>query len=740
MLNTLHKYFGYTTFLPLQEAIIRDVLDKKDVLVLMPTGGGKSLCYQLPALLSEGMTVVVSPLIALMKDQVDGLVSNGISASFINSSLTYDENSRIMGAVKNGDVKILYLAPERLAQPGFLEFLRGNNISLFAIDEAHCISEWGHDFRPEYRQLRPLKANFPGVPVIALTATATSGVQDDIARQLNIPQCKRYKASFNRKNLSYRIEPKVSPYRQLLKILEGRKKESGIIYCQSRKQVDSLSYNLQEAGYRALPYHAGLTTDERDRNQERFIKDDAEIIVATIAFGMGIDKPNVRYVIHYDLPKNLEGYYQETGRAGRDGLPGDCILMFSYADKAKIEYFIGQKEDHTDRDISYQKLKRVIDYCEAHTCRRKILLSYFGEDYNESNCGNCDVCLEPRELFDGTIPAQKILSCVYRVGQSFGVNHVTDILIGAKNKRLTEKNHDTLTTYGIGKEYSKEQWQAFTRELVQRGILDLEGDRYPILKLNEKSKGVLFKGEKVWLVKPPAEKFAEVSQKLRSSVEEDFDRDLFEILRSLRKRLADEEMVPPYIIFPDTTLKEMAASYPHDSSSLSNITGVGDKKLRKYGEIFLKSINQYCADKGLKPFSPGGDGQCEGGRPKATVQMMKTPTARLTLDLCRQGLSLEDIAKSRGLSVNTVASHIEELILSGEDIPIDRFVSMDRQVTIASVLDEKGTERLKPIKEALGNDFSYEEIRLVRAKMLSRGRSNIYIAPDDKILTTPMLL
>jgi ATP-dependent DNA helicase RecQ len=594
VLKTLHQYFGYTNFLPLQEAIIRDVLDRKDVLVLMPTGGGKSLCYQLPALLLDGLTVVVSPLIALMKDQVDGLLSNGISAVYINSSLTFSEIRKIMGMVERGDVKILYLAPERLMVQGFLEFLKGLPIRLFAVDEAHCISEWGHDFRPEYRQLQALKENFPSTPLIALTATATRDVQDDIARQLNMTQCTRYQASFNRKNLYYRIEPKVHPYQQLLKQLQGRKKESGIIYCQSRKMVDSLSLRLQESGYRAIPYHAGLAAAEREKNQDRFIKDDAEIIVATIAFGMGIDKPNVRYVIHYDLPKNLEGYYQETGRAGRDGLPSDCILYFGYGDKVKIEYFIGQKEDPRDRDSAYQKLRKVIEYCEANACRRRILLSYFGEDFGEPNCGRCDFCLEPRETFDGTVAAQKILSCVHRLGQGFGINHVIDVLMGSTNKKVIQKNHHTLTTYGIGKEYSKDQWQSIARELVHLGFLDIEGDTYPILRLNDKSRGVLFKGEKVSLAKPERDE----RKPFPGKIDDAFDRELFEILRTLRKRLADEQGVPPYIIFPDTTLKEMAGHYPSDALSLSTISGVGEKKLHRYGDLFLDAITVYCKAKG----------------------------------------------------------------------------------------------------------------------------------------------
>ncbi len=520
MYDILQKYFGYTTFYPLQEEIIREALKRRDIFVLMPTGGGKSLCYQLPAMIFEGITIVFSPLIALMKDQVDGLLADGIPAVFINSSLSYEEIAKRRRDLCSNAIKILYIAPERLVMPEFLQFLQGLKVSLFAIDESHCISEWGHDFRPEYRQLKTLKEKFPDVPVMALTATATPRVQEDIISHLRLPECRVFKASFNRKNLYYQIRPKEHPYHQILQYLETRravlfslrsmqamplseaKNDSGIIYCQSRKTADSLAASLQSDGYRALPYHAGLTPEVRNENQERFIRDDVEIIVATIAFGMGIDKPNVRYVIHYDLPKSIEGYYQETGRAGRDGLRSDCILFFSYGDKFKIEHFIEQKEDEKDREAAYRQLRELVQYCESHVCRRRVLLAYFGERYEDPNCGHCDVCVEPRERFDGTIAAQKILSCVYRTGERFGAQYIVDVLQGSESQKILQNRHDTLKTYGVGKEYSKPQWQSFIRELIQLGYVDLSGDKYPVLKLNEKSRKVLSQKEQVFLTKP----------------------------------------------------------------------------------------------------------------------------------------------------------------------------------------------------------------------------------------------
>ncbi|HZD60239.1 MAG TPA: DNA helicase RecQ [Anaerolineae bacterium] len=717
MLETLNKYFGYTTFLPLQEDIIRDLLDGKDILALMPTGGGKSLCYQLPSLLLDGISVVVSPLIALMKDQVDGLVASGVPAAYINSSLSPAEIHRTRVEVERDRIKILYVAPERLMMPEFLGFLKRLQISLFAIDEAHCISEWGHDFRPEYRQLRALKQNFPSTPTVALTATATGYVQDDIAKQLNMPNCKKYRASFNRKNLHYRIEPKVDAYGQLLRYLEAHKRDSGIIYCHSRKKVDSLSASLQRDGYHALPYHAGMMPEVRSANQERFIKDDAEVIVATIAFGMGIDKPDVRYVIHYDLPRNIEGYYQETGRAGRDGLDSDCILFYSYADKAKIEYFIRQKQDWKEMDIAYKKLNEMTDYCEANICRRKVLLGYFGEGFDDPNCGACDICLEPREKFDGTVVAQKVLSCVYRVNESFGINHIIDILLGSKNQKVIERNHHTLTTYGIGKEYSKNEWHSIVRELVHLGFLSIEGDRYPVLKLNEKSRNILSKGEKVYLTNPSIE-----PQKPRVDVDEIFDHELFEILRALRKTLADEEGLPPYVIFHDTTLKEMATYYPCDTAALANVGGVGEVKLKKYGDKFLERITEYCSAKGIEPKQivpelkviPATTASPGTGSPGT-----KSTTIQETLELYNSGATLEEIAEKRALAVSTIVSHLEKLILSGEVVSIDSFVPVGKQEIIREAMLNMGIEMLRPIKEKLGDTYSYTELRLVRAQVLS---------------------
>lgn len=710
MYKALQKYFGYTSFYPLQEDIINEVLGQRDVFVLMPTGGGKSLCYQLPALLFDGLTVVISPLIALMKDQVDGLLENGIPATFINSSLSYNEIEARRRSLSNKETKILYISPERLVMPEFLLFLQGLKVSLFAVDESHCISEWGHDFRPEYRQLKLLKGRFPSVPVMALTATATPVVQGDIITQLKLSGGKVFKASFNRKNLYYQIKPKDNPYHQLLQYLDVRKKDSGIIYCQSRKTVESLALSLQTEGYRALPYHAGLTAEVRTENQERFIREDVEIIVATIAFGMGIDKPNVRYVIHYDLPKSIEGYYQETGRAGRDGLKSDCILFFSYGDKMKIEYFINQKEDENEKQVAYKQLRELVSYCEGNVCRRRLLLAYFGEIFDEPNCGSCDVCLEPKERFDGTIPAQKILSCVYRVGERFGINYVIDVLLGSKNQKVAQNQHDMTKTYGVGKEYRKSQWQAFIRELIQLGYVRLDGDKYPVLKLNEKSRDVLLRNEKVSLAKPEEEPHI-----FKAEVGEDYDRTLFEQLRVLRKTMADREGVPPYVIFHDTSLKEMSTHYPQNVSDLLMISGMGERKLRRYGDAFLQEIVNYCKLHNIEP-KP-----LPIKRPESLVKQPKTSTVQTTLDLYKQRLTMREIAQKRDMAVSTIASHLEKLILDGEDISVDSLVEPEKQQRIMQTLKEMGMQTLTPIKEKLGDGYSYEEIRLVRAKMIREG-------------------
>lgn len=697
MYETLQKYFGYSSFLPLQEGIIRDILDKNDVFVLMPTGAGKSLCYQLPPILLGGTAVVISPLIALMKDQVDSLRANGIPAACINSAMSSQEIQEARRRLLQNEVRILYVTPERVAQPEFSSFLRQLNVALIAIDEAHCVSEWGHDFRPEYRQLSSLKSVFPAVPVAALTATAVPRVQQDIITQLQLSNPCIHKGSFDRKNLFYQVRPKDNAYPELIRYLRDHSRDSGIIYCHSRKGTEELAANLQSQGFRALSYHAGMEPEQRTDTQERFIKDDVEIIVATIAFGMGINKPNVRFVIHYDLPKNPESYYQETGRAGRDGLKSDCILFFSYGDKAKIEYFIEQKESPEQRQIARRQLREIIDFCESRACRRKTLLNYFGEDYQETNCGNCDTCVESRETIDGTVIAQKALSCVYRVEEGFGINYVVDVLCGSKSQQVLRNKHDTLSTYGIGKEYSKKQWYAFMRELLQLGYLDLEGSQYPIVKLTPKAHEVLQSKETVLLTKPAIK-----TRLTQWSGVEAFGSDLFELLRALRKRLADEEGMPPYVIFHDSTLKAMATALPHDLPSLMRISGVGQSKASKYGEIFLREISAYRVQH----------------QPKQPV--MKTSTLAETLHLYGQGLTLEGIARKRDLAASTIASHIEKLIFSGEDIAIDRFVDSRRQEIIRKAIVNQASGSLTPIKEELGEDYSYEEIRLVRAAMNSQ--------------------
>jgi len=595
ILQVLKRNFGFDSFRPLQEEIIRDVLADKDVLVLLPTGGGKSLCFQMPAILRTGLTVVVSPLIALMKDQVDALDAAGVSATFLNSSLSAEASRARRQKLENGEYRLLYLAPERLVLEGTVEELKSWNVRLIAVDEAHCISEWGHDFRPEYRRLAEMRSHFPGVPVMALTATATERVREDIVRELQLKDAKRYVASFNRPNLLYRILAKQKPAEQVLGFVRARLGESGIIYCHSRKSAEAVAEKLTMAGVRARPYHAGLSAAERSQNQELFIRDQVQVICATIAFGMGINKPNVRYVIHYDLSKNIEGYYQETGRAGRDGLPSECLLLFGAGDVVKYTQFIAEKENEHERKLAHDQLRQIVHYAESSRCRRLELLGYFGETFNTEGCGACDNCLTPRATFDGTIAAQKFLSAVFRIrersGFGVGLNHVVEVLTGADTEKIRRWQHERLSVYGIGKEYSRAEWAAIGRELVRLGFLQQTSGQMSVLELKREGAAWLNERRSVTLTKPVVK--PDKIQKQKWTGEIACDENLFERLRKLRRVLAEERNVPPYIVFSDVALREMAARLPANETDFLSISGVGEKKLKEFGEVFLAEIAEY---------------------------------------------------------------------------------------------------------------------------------------------------
>lgn len=611
MRTILKNYFGYDEFRPLQEEIIENVLAKKDTLVIMPTGGGKSLCYQLPAIQMGGVTLVISPLIALMKDQVDSLKANGVTAEFINSSLSNEQIGEIQEYVEKGLVKMLYIAPERLGVESFREFLGRIDVRLIAIDEAHCISEWGHDFRPEYRNLKKLRADFPEVPLIALTATATLKVKKDIIEQLHLQSAKVFSRSFNRENLSYAVQPKRGVFDQLQVLLEKHKDQSVIIYCSSRKTTEELALDLRKLNITAAAYHAGLDPEKRAATQDKFIRDEINIIVATIAFGMGIDKPDVRLVVHYDLPKSLEGYYQETGRAGRDGLVSECVLFYSYGDKMKQDYFIRQISADDERMMAEQKLDQVIEFCELQHCRRGYLLKYFGENWETVNCGSCDSCITPKEEFDATEVTNKILSTIVRTGERFGINHVADVLLGKNSVKVKDFGHQNLPVFGIEKEFQKEDLRHFMQLLQARGLLVKNDGQYPTLRVSEVGRNFLKQRETIALTKlstvekiPKMRKVQTKSSKgissRKAAMDLEFDAILFEKLRVLRKKLADQKNVPPFIIFNDVALREMAHYLPQNMESFGKITGVGATKLEQYGEEFLGVIGSYVGEKELE--------------------------------------------------------------------------------------------------------------------------------------------
>jgi len=709
----LKQTFGYDSFRAFQREVIQHVLDKRDTLAVMPTGGGKSLCYQIPALTFRGLTVVVSPLIALMKDQVEQMHALGIPALFLNSSLSSAGYREGMQSVRNGKARLLLVAPETLMQPHILELLAERRVDCLTIDEAHCISEWGHDFRPEYRQIASVRKMFPGAVCLALTATATPRVRKDITTTLGFPENNTIVASFNRENLFIEVTPKNRPSDQIDQFLKRFEKQSGIIYCFSRKQVDELAQWLSLRGHSARPYHAGLSDDDRRSNQEAFIRDDVQIMVATIAFGMGINKPNVRFVIHHDLPKSIESYYQEIGRAGRDGLPAHCLLLYSYADVVKLRYFI-QKKVGEERTVAEQHMTSIVRYAEDDTaCRRKPLLRYFGENFNAETCDNCDNCsAEPPVLQDITTPAQKFLSCVHRTGGRFGIGHLVDILMGVDTEKVRKFGHKILSTFGIGKDLTADQWTHLARHLVSTGHLAQE-DEYHTVRLTPQSVETLRTRVPILGVLRPPE--VRSRRKSRSKVVVDGDEVLFELLRKKRKQLADEAGVPPYVVFSDKTLVEMAGRFPQSEQSLARISGVGQAKLRNYGAEFLAVICAYCAehsraenfDEAAKPPVP---------EKKKGVSMRSS----ILGDAYNRGATIQELMFQHDVRMATILGHLEgyrdagNVLRPAVELEAEIKLSPEVRDQVLAAYAELGDAVLKPVFDKLGGTVDYDDLRVIR--------------------------
>lgn len=705
----LKKYFGYETFRPQQEAIIEAILEKKDTLVLMPTGGGKSICFQIPALLFDGLTVVVSPLIALMKDQVEALRVNGIKASFLNSSISIAEQDAVLWAAKMGELKLLYIAPEKLFSGNLIEHFKDYNVSLFAIDESHCISSWGHDFRPEYRQLSILKKEFADVPIVALTATADKLTRRDICKQLGITEENTFVSSFDRPNISLEVRPGRKRIEQIQEFLKLNKNTSGIIYCLSRKGTENLAESLKKAGFVAEAYHAGLSPDKRSKVQEKFINDDLQIIVATVAFGMGIDKSNVRWVIHYNMPSNVEGFYQEIGRAGRDGENSKTILFYSFSDVITRRNMIQEGESSAEqKEVLQAKLDRMLQYAEANICRRRILISYFNEDLDK-DCANCDVCKNPRKKFDASIIAQKVLSGIARTREKVALTTLIDILRGSQNQNIVRNGYNLLPTFGVGKDLKQEVWIDYILQLLNYGAMDIAYDDGHTFKLNEVSKMIL-KGERKVEISEyisPAEKKAQEDLKVPKSLSKTaiVKGELFEKLRVLRKQIADALGIPAYIVFSDTSLSDMAEKCPINKTAFLAVSGVGAEKYKRFGETFIKEIKNHVGESN-------------------NSKLVKGLTQELSFEMFEEGLDIEEIAIKRGLNVGTVAGHLIKMKEMGKDIDLHKLISKHDLKSVLSAIEEIGDTKSNPAKvlfDYFNGNIAYDKIAIGLAIFKDQG-------------------
>ena len=724
--EALKKYFGYDSFRPMQEEIIQAVFDRKDTLVLMPTGGGKSMCFQIPAVTLPGTAIVVSPLISLMKDQVEGLRANGIRAAFINSSLPFDELRQVEDDLFNGHLDLLYVSPEKIVSREFLPLLKKVNVNLFAIDEAHCISGWGHDFRPEYSQLQFLKTLNPDVPIIALTATADKVTRRDILKQMAMESAEVFISSFDRPNLSLEVRPGLKRMEQITGFVKDRKGQSGIIYCLSRKSCEDVAAKLLSKGIKADFYHGRMSSGERSKVQEDFINDVTPVVCATIAFGMGIDKSNVRYVIHYNLPRNMEGYYQEIGRAGRDGVDSETVLFYSFADVMSYRRMY-ENEPGEQTALKLAKLDRMYQYSTAQVCRRKILLNYFNEHLRE-DCGNCDICRNPPKLIDGTLNAQKALSAVARTKETVGLNLLVNILRGSRAYAVISGGYHNIKTYGAGADTSYEEWRHIVEQFIHLGYLDIAHDENNKLKLNAASKEVLFDSRKVDIISYESyKKREEEGKKAKTKPKSERERvrdGLFEHLRTLRTKMARKAGIPPYQVFSDKTLEEMAAMRPTEDHEMLDVSGVGEQKMEKYGQEFIKSILGYAKINNI-PLSTFKNRQAREvivpeGKPKVSRPKENIPpedvgltTFERTLKYYNQGKTVEEIAKQRNMSPITISGHLTKFYTEGGNIDVHRFVSKEE---IQAVIDKlplyiKEEKKMRPVYEALGEKISYDKIR-----------------------------